>query len=500
MESNNGPDPALAHPQEVESAFPQHDFMMNLEPEHEKLPRRSLMFNDRVILDLDLDNLPLKEFVLFPCLPCEIRTLIWIFALEKHRFIRLYHDTINQWCGATDTYFQRNEERSPGSSPESFFDIIPTSGQRYLVNEGPSDGITSRRLPSPVLAVNHESRLVAEQFYYLKLPAYDNHSSKTPHVLYLNPNWDHVFLVATHPISLIKFLWDCRFHDYQERRGIKHLVLTPDIADRLVTNDFNVVKTGLTAPFKQAVGSLMGRMETITYFHVDRDHTDMEGHLGPSNRPPSPLTPLYARPAEFTLFEGDPRPKAHEALKSLTVKGDPIRAEHDYRALMKYCYRGRETSGTPVPMAKVMHMICAQPQWMRGDDLFEWINDREDFEAFLWGEVERLEEMKRQEVTGKWEVVKREFLKEFMRGRESWYSDAQLEALDLELPIAETSAHLPDPTAESTSHERVAGFWLLPTVAFRHKKTLGRELNEYSIATHGPQLGVFSLPLVAKRV
>ncbi len=197
-------------------------------------PSRRPVLNDRIPLNLASQDG--KVFHLFPFLPWEIRMEIWRCALRRRRFVRLYSswgrfESPNLIQGSRyngNAYTTRNE----------LGNLV--SGQLYATSPGPRDGWESRRFPSALMAVSHEARDMALEFYYLRLPAsapqrflHDGH----PPWIYLNPDWDYVRLAPTMPLDMMDFLWDCAQYD-PNGEGIKHWVVTPvDIGSLIRTNN-----------------------------------------------------------------------------------------------------------------------------------------------------------------------------------------------------------------------------------------------------------------------
>ncbi len=196
-------------------------------------PLRRPVLNDRIPLNLASQDG--RVFHLFPYLPCEIRLDIWRCALRRRRFVRLY-SSWGRFESPNPVPGSRYNENAYTTQNE-LGNLV--SGQLYATSAGPRDGWESRRFPSALMAVSHEARAMALEFYYLRLPASAPQRfmrDGRPPWIYLNPDWDYVRLAPTMALDLMDFLWDCRQYD-PKGEGIKHWVLTPlDLRALIRTN------------------------------------------------------------------------------------------------------------------------------------------------------------------------------------------------------------------------------------------------------------------------
>lgn len=158
-------------------------------------------------------------FPLFTALPKELRTKIWRYALRRQRIIHLH---LNNQRGKTA--FEAGENPDSVKNGELYFTVIEGS-----------------QLLTKLLHVDKESREEVLKFYRAHLPC--RFSSRTIKegsaghgTLYLNPEWDFLYINAEWPAkdTLIAFI--CRLMTIYDPRHIGLLNLAID-GNGLTGND-----------------------------------------------------------------------------------------------------------------------------------------------------------------------------------------------------------------------------------------------------------------------
>ena len=163
-------------------------------------------------------------FPLFTALPIELRTKIWRYALRHQRIIHLH---INNQRGKTAS--------EAGENPDSV-----KNGELYFTV------VDGSQLLSKFLHVEKESRDEVLKFYRVRLPCRFTsrtikEGSASHGTLYLNPEWDVLYINAEWPAkdTLIAFI--CRLKTIYDPRHIGLLNLAID-GSGLNGNDINGVQ------------------------------------------------------------------------------------------------------------------------------------------------------------------------------------------------------------------------------------------------------------------
>ncbi|KAK8014250.1 hypothetical protein PG990_007546 [Apiospora arundinis] len=120
------------------------------------------------------------EFPQFRCLPKELRLQIWRQALRRNRFIRIELEPLTPAGEPPNQHFTENH-----------LGKLVTEGSYYVRASG-------YHLYSDLLRVNIEARHEALRFYRIRFPYYvqDPQFGQPASVLYLNPEYDFVHLIA----------------------------------------------------------------------------------------------------------------------------------------------------------------------------------------------------------------------------------------------------------------------------------------------------------------
>ncbi len=165
-----------------------------------------LLFND-VYFDRMEEPVSLSTWSPFPRLPGELRLLIWLLHLRRHRMVEL------------DLGFAAGDDDAPRYTDRNHLGLVVSGGGYAFQVRGRGSYSTP---PTPLLRVNHEAREAARSFYNIHLPLVTN----TAHVLYLSSEYDVVYVRPWHPITyhpiiltsiLVDFLHDARAYDYKDQ-------------------------------------------------------------------------------------------------------------------------------------------------------------------------------------------------------------------------------------------------------------------------------------------
>ena len=183
-------------------------------------------------------------FPLFTALPKELRTKIWQHALRRQRIIHLH---INNQRGKTAS--------EAGENPDSV-----KNGELYFTV------VDGGQLLSKFLHVDKESREEVLKFYRVHLPCRFTNTtvkegSASHGTLYLNPEWDILYISAEWPAkdTLIAFIY--RLKTIYDPRHIGLLNLAID-GNGLNGNDINGVQ-----PFEVKCEIRSAFIETLTQLH-----------------------------------------------------------------------------------------------------------------------------------------------------------------------------------------------------------------------------------------
>jgi hypothetical protein len=181
----------------------------------------------------------------FPRLPAELRRLIWLLFLRRHRMIDV---TLGLQPGTAE---REAGTPYPGDLPEG-------AGRRYYTARNHLGNVVSSRgytvaiegdrfaaWLSPLLWVNSEAREIALGFYRVHLPAPRRHPGR---LLYLNPEYDVLYVrpcgksgflpapdmpehrrEARLPGVLVDFLCDIRAYDPKDQGCAWFLLSSPPI-------------------------------------------------------------------------------------------------------------------------------------------------------------------------------------------------------------------------------------------------------------------------------
>ncbi|KAL8295702.1 hypothetical protein RB600_001257 [Gaeumannomyces tritici] len=167
-------------------------------------------------------------FRFFQRLPVELRLIIWLHTLRRSRWVPLDivlpedEEFRAKWpgqVGAASGPSHQNKERPPSyTTTNSLGRVISGKDYYFAVHD---DGSAL----SPLLRVSKEARKVALDFYRLRLPVHHRLPQAQGRPLYLNPEWDVIFLRwAKFPRLLADVLHDIKAYDVRDG-GVVHLAL-----------------------------------------------------------------------------------------------------------------------------------------------------------------------------------------------------------------------------------------------------------------------------------
>ncbi|EJT70496.1 hypothetical protein GGTG_11519 [Gaeumannomyces tritici R3-111a-1] len=165
-------------------------------------------------------------FRFFQRLPVELRLIIWLHTLRRSRWVPLDivlpedEESRAKWpgqVGAASGPSHQNKERPPSyTTTNSLGRVISGNDYYFAVHD---DGSAL----SPLLRVSKEARKVALDFYRLRLPVHHRLPQAQGRPLYLNPEWDVIFLRwAKFPRLLADVLHDIKAYDVRDV-GVVHL-------------------------------------------------------------------------------------------------------------------------------------------------------------------------------------------------------------------------------------------------------------------------------------
>ncbi|TLD23312.1 hypothetical protein PspLS_07073 [Pyricularia sp. CBS 133598] len=161
-------------------------------------------------------------FLKFPYLPDELRLVIWSHSLRRRRWIPLrvvLPDNFHLFSALGNSPMGKHLRTPYYSSRNSLGKII--SGWNYHLSIDDDDDSTL----SPLLRVNMEARQVALDFYRVRVPVCRRLSPASGRGLYLNPEYDVVFLKwCAEPYLMADILHDIKAHDPRDV-GVVHLAL-----------------------------------------------------------------------------------------------------------------------------------------------------------------------------------------------------------------------------------------------------------------------------------
>ena len=246
-------------------------------------------------------------------------------------------------------------------------------------------------------------------------------------------------------------------------------------------------------------GAILSKIKTVVYSHRDTNNI----LLGPrgifsatARRERDRRRPIFARSSEFTLLDHDPREATDVPADPIWVTDDPVEARHAYHYLL-WGYGLRNSRLEQVMQAtEILHMICVRPQWTRASDgtLGQWITDRTDLDDLLLVD----ENAERADTAPRFRGVSTEALfgdDDVPDGQGTdaaqYGSDESQSSSDgAESELMALAALNLNPV------ETAVGFWLLPTDAFEAALATSSDQTQtlWSVGTHRPRLGLFSLP------
>lgn len=462
-----------------------------------------------------------RAFTCFQSLPCELRLQIWRHVLRRRRTIRIR--------GHRSTWLGDKRSIVPGSefSKIAYTHVNSlgnkTSGQMYSIYADIRAGWESSRFPSALMAVNAEARQAALEFYYIQVPAADwlGYPRAGNPTIYINPEFDHIRILAITARHLVDLLWDMAAYD-PKGKGIENWIVSPfDIRGLIAHNSGEFLGTStpgrfivhVTNPLSdwpvpdwKKMFTIVANIRTIMITHRDRDKSRLSLY---QQRPfdfchkRDPHQPIFAGSHDFDVLPADPRPGVSLSLTTLWVSDNPKVAYDNLVTLLGFF------TVKPADVAKldITHMISVRPEWNQYSDGVHanCIENHEDLVDLL--RADAAAELKAREIA---EEANDDAVSE--RGTE--LNDTPHEAQcarfqhfehhDANASVAEQRASNeklglpPLDIPEPPPVERVAGFWLFPHEAFEDMKGtdgVGKNsMTRWNVSGSIPQLGVFRMP------
>ncbi|KAK4033117.1 hypothetical protein C8A01DRAFT_19911 [Parachaetomium inaequale] len=285
-------------------------------------------------------------------LPAELRRLVWLLFLRRHRMIDVT-------LGLEPATVEREKgtpypgDLSEGAKPRYYThrnhlgNVVSSRGYTVAI-----EGDRFAAWLSPLLWVNSEARETALDFYRVRLPAPRRHPGR---LLYLNPEYDVLYVrpcskseflpapdIPQHrdprPLAvLVDFICDIRAYDPKDQ-GIANLALDElyrsdplggriwhDAHGLLLPLNPGILHPAAAASFAAILQSRLRSVLWVVYFG-DQKRIIPETSLGPGMRYHFAQTfPLHRRglpAAAFDWLEADPRPGIEFDLCQLSIPCD----------------------------------------------------------------------------------------------------------------------------------------------------------------------------------